>query len=353
MAATPTTIGDESLEELKRAIKNCPVIDNHAHNLLKLQQLKTHDFLSSTSEAEGEALQDHPKALPHARAVRQLRQLYDLSPHANWEAILQRRQEVLATDPNGLIKRCLAGTHTILIDDGLGGSLEDYTWHNQFTTVPCKRIVRVEAVAADILSVLHQQSKLPIGVAIADDEACLRGWATFVTAFEQSILAALDDTEVVGFKSVICYRSGLDVDPYRTSGEINDAGLRSFKKDFLPNCIQQKFRVQSKAICDLLVISTCNQISARYKAHGTTKPFQFHTGLGDNDISLLRSNPACMQPLVKAFPNVPFVLLHSSYPYTREAGYLATAYKNVYLDIGEVFASPPIVKLRHIILGTN
>jgi predicted TIM-barrel fold metal-dependent hydrolase len=34
---------------------------------------------------------------------------------------------------------------------------------------------------------------------------------------------------------------------------------------------------------------------------------------------------------------VPFVLLHSAYPYTREAGYLATVYKHVYLDIGEVF----------------
>lgn len=34
---------------------------------------------------------------------------------------------------------------------------------------------------------------------------------------------------------------------------------------------------------------------------------------------------------------VPIVLLHSSYPYTREAGYLASVYKNVYLDIGEVF----------------
>lgn len=34
---------------------------------------------------------------------------------------------------------------------------------------------------------------------------------------------------------------------------------------------------------------------------------------------------------------VPFVLLHSAYPYTREAGYLATVYKHVYLDVGEVF----------------
>jgi predicted TIM-barrel fold metal-dependent hydrolase len=40
---------------------------------------------------------------------------------------------------------------------------------------------------------------------------------------------------------------------------------------------------------------------------------------------------------VAAFPTVPVVLLHSSYPYTQEAGYLATVYRNVYLDIGEVF----------------
>jgi predicted TIM-barrel fold metal-dependent hydrolase len=32
-----------------------------------------------------------------------------------------------------------------------------------------------------------------------------------------------------------------------------------------------------------------------------------------------------------------FVLLHSSYPYTRDAGYLASMYPNVYLDFGEIF----------------
>lgn len=326
---------EDSLEELKRVIRECPVIDNHAHNLLKLPQLKTHDLLSSTSEAEGEALQDHVQALPHIRAVRQLRALYNLPPSADWNAILQRRQEVLANDPDDLIRRCLAGTHTILIDDGLDGSFEDYSWHDQFTTAPCKRILRIEAVAADILSVLHKQNELPVGVAVADDEACSVGWVTFINAFEHSILAALDNTEVVGFKSVICYRSGLDV----TSGSdinVSEAGFRSFKDDFLPNCAQQNFRVQGKGFCDALVISTCILISAGFQNRGTAKPFQFHTGLGDNDISLLRSNPACMQPLVKAFPNVPFVLLHSSYPYTREAGYLAAVYKNVYLDIGEV-----------------
>ncbi len=31
------------------------------------------------------------------------------------------------------------------------------------------------------------------------------------------------------------------------------------------------------------------------------------------------------------------MLLHAGYPFTREAGYLATVYPNAYLDVGEVF----------------
>lgn len=63
---------------------------------------------------------------------------------------------------------------------------------------------------------------------------------------------------------------------------------------------------------------------------------QFHTGLGDEDITLRISSPSHLQPLIKTYPNSIFVLLHSSYPYTREAGYLTSVYRNVYLDFGEV-----------------
>ena len=64
---------------------------------------------------------------------------------------------------------------------------------------------------------------------------------------------------------------------------------------------------------------------------------QFHTGLGDADITLTRANPAHLQPLIEKYPRAKFVLLHASYPYTRDAAYLTAVYKNVYLDIGEVF----------------
>ena len=58
---------------------------------------------------------------------------------------------------------------------------------------------------------------------------------------------------------------------------------------------------------------------------------------GDNDITLRLSNPSYLQPFIKEYPKLPIVLLHASYPFTREAGYLASVYDNVFLDIGEVF----------------
>jgi len=47
-------------------------------------------------------------------------------------------------------------------------------------------------------------------------------------------------------------------------------------------------------------------------------------------------NPLYMRSLLedKRFRNAPIVLLHASYPYTQEAGYLASVYPQVYLDFG-------------------
>ncbi|KAF2214217.1 hypothetical protein CERZMDRAFT_95489 [Cercospora zeae-maydis SCOH1-5] len=193
MAAERATI-----EDLRRVIRTFPVIDNHAHNLLHTEQLKREDFLSAT----GSALHDHVTALPHLRAPRQLRELYGLPREADWDAILSKRQELLDQDSNGLIKKkCLAGTQTILMDDGLIGDFHPYDWHDQFVASPCKRIVRVEAIASEILYGLHKAEKLPI-------------------------VAYLEDDAVVDFKSVICYRTGLDIE-FGSDLEVSETALNS------------------------------------------------------------------------------------------------------------------------------
>ena len=327
-----------SLDELRQIIRTYPVIDNHAHNLLRPHGLKIAEFLTITSEAEGDALEDTPTSLAHLRAARLLRRLYDLPADAEWSTIDKKRKEVLQDDADGLIKRCFEGTETILFDDGLthGDSVEPYYWHDKYTRTPCKRVVRIEQTASDVLELMYQNNNLPTGYDIGDEEACSLAWVTFIAAFEQAIAAALDDDEVVGFKSVVCYRTGLDVQVGRDV-DVNGDGLRSFRRHFLPECVSRKFRINAKGMNDAIVVSTCKLIAASYRQRDFAKPLQFHTGLGDKDISLLHSNPGCLQPLIEAYPTVPIVLLHASYPYTREAGYLATVYKNCYLDLGLVF----------------
>jgi predicted TIM-barrel fold metal-dependent hydrolase len=44
-----------------------------------------------------------------------------------------------------------------------------------------------------------------------------------------------------------------------------------------------------------------------------------------------------MEPVIGKYSDIPIVLLHSSYPYCREAAYLATLYSNIYMDLGLVF----------------
>ena len=65
-------------------------------------------------------------------------------------------------------------------------------------------------------------------------------------------------------------------------------------------------------------------------------PIQFHTGLGDNDLDLRYANPLHLRPWFESsrYKHVPFVLLHASYPYVRELGYLASLYSNVWMDVG-------------------
>lgn len=60
---------------------------------------------------------------------------------------------------------------------------------------------------------------------------------------------------------------------------------------------------------------------------------QFHVGFGDRDADLHKANPLYLLDFLRQSGNTPIVLLHC-YPYEREAGYLAQAFNNVYLDGG-------------------
>eukprot|EP00897_Mesotaenium_endlicherianum_P009630 jgi/Mesen1/8696/ME000052S08122 len=79
-------------------------------------------------------------------------------------------------------------------------------------------------------------------------------------------------------------------------------------------------------------------------------PMQLHTGFGDKDLDLLTANPLLLKPLLDdaRFQRAKLVLLHCSYPYMRQAGYLASVYPQVYIDYGLVF-SKLSVRGMHIV----
>jgi predicted TIM-barrel fold metal-dependent hydrolase len=68
------------------------------------------------------------------------------------------------------------------------------------------------------------------------------------------------------------------------------------------------------------------------EASGHPLPVQVHCGLGDSDLHLWLADPSYLKPLLERFDRTPFVLLHS-YPFVREAGWLAHVYPNAYFDL--------------------
>lgn len=316
----------DSIDFLRHLIQYHPLIDNHAHNILTRDAATDYDSFpleSITSEAHGRALENAPTTMALIRATRQLSELYG-SPCTQWSDVVEAHSRWVEKDYEGLIRRSLEGTHALLLDDLLTDEdIEGYAWHDSFTTSATKRIVRVEAMAADILKQIMNSERDP------KDSV----WSIFVKKFTDALEQAMQDPAVVGFKSVVCYRTGLDVSPHYSD---EDSLTTSLHRILDSGTKRSGYRVDDKPLNDWLVQQTLKAITFKKRAK-IVKPLQFHTGLGDNDINLVRANPAYLQPLIAQYPDADIVLLHSAYPYTRDAGYLACVYPNVYLDLGEVF----------------
>jgi predicted TIM-barrel fold metal-dependent hydrolase len=160
-------------------------------------------------------------------------------------------------------------------------------------------------------------------------------------ALLDAFLAALDAArpELAAVKSVIAYRSGLDIGQPEAREAADALGQVG------PG------RLTSKPVLDALF-----GVAADWAAgHGL--PLHLHTGFGDRDLDLRLANPLHLRPLLESGRlggRAPLVLLHASYPYVREAAYLASVYPNVYVDLSQVsplLAGPALTHVLHDLLG--
>ena len=116
-------------------------------------------------------------------------------------------------------------------------------------------------------------------------------------------------------KSILAYRGGFDGDLSEpTRAEVANAAAR--------------WRDRGGRLTDRVLLRF-----GLHRALRLGKPLQLHVGLGDRDADLHRTNPLLLLDFLRESGDTPIMLLHC-YPYEREAGYLAQAFNNVYVDGG-------------------
>lgn len=144
---------------------------------------------------------------------------------------------------------------------------------------------------------------------------------------EEALQAALEDVRGQGYvalKSIAAYRTGLDIrqwDRAEVEAAFDEARHTLVETGAL--------RLAHKPLLDTL-LHVAFTAAARQEL-----PVQFHTGYGDTDADMLLANPLHLRAVLERrdYHGMRVVLLHESYPYTRQGGYLAAVYEHVYLDL--------------------
>jgi hypothetical protein len=296
------------------AFQDIPAIDGHLHPLLRSPE--AHPFARYFTEADDDGVvQEHaPHALFFRRAMRDLSELLDCP--SDLESVLSARA---ALGPNEYLRLLLHSSNvsTLLIDDGYPIEARTVDEIGEASGCTARRIARIETVAESLFIS-----------------------ATSAADLVERTLAALDaEPEIVGLKTIVAYRCGLNIAPASwPEAERAFAEERALSGWNPP-------RLTAKPLLSALLLAALEWAAER------AMPVQFHTGFGDRDVNLPMSNPALLKELLenRRFAGAPIVLLHAAYPYCREASYLAAAYPNVWIDWSAVNPMLPPRQLQRVV----
>ncbi|MFK7603808.1 amidohydrolase family protein [Deinococcus sp. SM5_A1] len=283
-------------------LDHIPILDHHAHAIFHEEVWRVTPLQNYFTEAyDPQVLERHtPHGIFYRRSLRELAEFYGCEPER--VALDAARQ---TADYPDVSRRMIgaANIDTVLLDDGLlGGQLLTVAESDARLPWQARRILRLEAELADLVA---QHDRVP----------------ELLGAFETHLRQAAPGLS--GLKSVIAYRTGLAVERWET-GEVQaayDALKRDLETDEPP-------RLNSKPLLDTALLL------ALRVACDLGLPVQFHTGYGDPDLDLRLANPLHLRPLFEdpELRGLNIVMLHC-YPFTREAGYLASVYPGAYLDL--------------------
>lgn len=293
--------GSTEAVELAAFVEHLGLVDHHVHGAFR-ENGSRERFENSLNEGSTDPLPGFVSGFDSQLgfAVRRwCSPLLDLEPFAEPDEYWARREELGEAEVN---RRFLtsAGVSDWVIDTGYAAGSYSLTEMAGVTGGRIHEIVRLETIAESVIA---------------------GGPNGYAERFRSALVAAVSKG-AIGTKSVIAYRTGFDVELSRPS-KITVAAAASAWSSSIDS-------VSAPRLVDPTLL-----VFGLFAAVDAGLPIQFHVGFGDRDLDLHRTNPMLLLPFLRdADVAAVSVLLLHCYPFEREAGYLAQAFGNVYLDVG-------------------
>ena len=286
-------------------LRHVPVVDNHCHGIWRSQDFD--DLVSwqraFTESADRGMPREHvATTVFYRRLIHALAGFFDCEPEE--EPVLAARAQRDTTELVGALLRT-ANVEALLLDTG---------YPPQEEVLPGTELGRLGGCRIEPMLRLETLMER-----LAAEHGSLG-------EVREALVAELDDVRGRGYvalKSIVAYRTGLDIREW--PGEEAEASLREFRRA----AREGSGRLAHKPLLDTLLHMAFSE-AVRQEV-----PVQFHVGYGDPDTDLRLGNPLHLRAVLERtdYRGMPVVVLHECYPYTREGGYLATVYENVYLDL--------------------
>jgi uncharacterized protein len=277
--------------DLAQHIGEVPLIDQHVHGCW-LAPGDRRRFENALNEASTEPLAYSGFDSQLGFAVRtHCGPILGLPKHVDPQSYWERRGQYTEDELARLFLPA-AGVSDWLVDTGIGDGVTDVGELSALSGNRAHEIVRLEQVA-------EQAAQAP---------------GNYASAFEEILHQRM--AAAVGTKSILAYRGGFD-------GDLTDPPASQVAEAAARWRDGGGIRLQDRVLLRF----------GLHQALRLGKPLQFHVGFGDRDCDLHKANPLYLLDFLRQSGGTPIVLLHC-YPYEREAGYLAQAFNNVYLDGG-------------------
>ena len=299
-----------------------PVVDVHCHPFVRQGQVNSDQFTNTISFGGGSTaymtaggvsvddalvgeLQRMKRDVVYFRhMLAQLAAFFDCSPEL--EEVIAERNKAVAADYAGYVKR--------LFDDcGLTTLVTDFGYPQPM--VPVAQFV--EDMPAQVVPIYRIE---PLIVELLGSDC---GWEEFRRRFDDGIANALEQVGCRGVKSIIAYRTGLDVSPLSRTP---DQGLQALDAIRRGTGGQAMKKLRDHLLCRALELCIEHDV-----------PMQIHSGMGDIEVNLVLCRPALLMDLLRfpTFRSCRVLLTHTGYPYHAEAGYMANVLPRVYCDLSE------------------